>query len=108
MLIGFSRWPVKPGGQEPFVCRRERCERHNWNIRGFGIFLDPNEYFRPVHVGEGEIHEDHLGSVRDQKCERLLAAPCLERTESCGSKNGAGEPGVRLVVVDDEYELVGH
>ena len=64
-------------------------------VAGARIALDPLEHFQPVHLGQLQVQQDHLGSVFDlPRGVRALAEDELQRFRAiAGDLDAIGEVG---------------
>jgi DNA-binding NarL/FixJ family response regulator len=94
---------VEAGREQLFPLRRSGESDDGDPCRPL-ISLEPSRGGRTVHVGQADVHEDHIGAVLERERDRLLSAPGFERREPRSPKNVAHELRVLLVVIDDEHE----
>ena len=86
------------------VLEGECAHRHHRYPRRAPILHERLPGVRAVHVGEPEVHQDHVGEVHSREPDALRSVRRLERFEARGAQHVSSELPVLLVVVDDQDE----
>ena len=80
----------------------QRAQRNDRDRGGPRVASERSGCIRAVHVRQPEVHQDHVRQVLGGKRQSLGAARRLDRPETAGAQDVAGELQVPRVVVDDQ------